>query len=74
MLLTLLLSGYIPPASEFFYFLFSVLGLFVVLGIWLLVLGVRQIKRDSTQLRGYWFVVGALAVPLLGYSLLMSLF
>jgi hypothetical protein len=52
MLLTLLLSGYIPPSDEFFYFLFFLLGLFVVLGLWLLVLGVRQIRRDSTQMRG----------------------
>jgi hypothetical protein len=74
MLLTLLLSGYIPPSDEFFYFLFFLLGLFVVLGLWLLVLGVRQIRRDSTQMRGYWFIVGALAVPLLGYCWLMSLF
>lgn len=72
MLLLVLLSGYIPPSSEFFYFLFVALGLFVVVGIWLLVLGVRQLKQDSSRMRGYWFIMRALAVPVLGFCLLVN--
>lgn len=72
MLLLVLLSGYIPPSSEFFYFLFVALGSFIVVGIWLLIVGVRQLKQDSSRMRGYWFVIGALAVPILGFCLLVN--
>lgn len=72
MLLLVLLSDYIPPSSGFFYFLFVALSLSVVVGIWLLVLGIRQLKQDSRRMRGYWFIVGALAVPALSFCLLVS--
>jgi hypothetical protein len=72
MLLLVLLSGYIPPSSGFFYLLFVAVSLFVVVGLWLLVLGVRQLKQDSSRMRGYWLVIGALAVPVLGFCLLVN--
>jgi hypothetical protein len=66
MLLTPLLSGYIPPLG-FFTFLFVALTAFAAMGIGLLIAGVRLVREDSTRRLGYWLIVAAFAVPALGF-------
>jgi hypothetical protein len=73
MLLTLLLSGYIPPSEGFFIFLAGALTFLALLGIGLLIAGVRQVRRDGARMSGYWLIVAAFAVPALCYSYLVSL-
>jgi hypothetical protein len=72
MLLTLLLSGYIAPSESFFHLLYKALFVLALVGIGLLIAGVRQLKRDSTRMRGYWLILAAIAVPVLGFGFLVS--
>jgi high-affinity Fe2+/Pb2+ permease len=72
MLNTLLLSGYIPPSSGVIDFFLGLLAFSVLAGVLVLWWGVRLIKRDKWI--GLLLVLVAVALPVLGWNLLGSIF
>jgi hypothetical protein len=72
MLNMLLLSGYIPPSSDAINFFLGILAFSVLAGLLALWWGVRLIKRDKRI--GFAVVLVAVALPILGWNLLGSIF
>jgi hypothetical protein len=72
MLNTLLLSGYIPPTSDAINFLLGILAFSVLAGLLALWWGVRFIRQDKWV--GLLLVLVAVALPVLGWNLLGSIF
>lgn len=72
MLLTLLLSGYIPPSSEAINFCLGILAFSVLAALLLGWWGVHLLRRQ--QPAGWLPLLGAVVLPLLGLQLLGSIF
>ncbi|RZK97955.1 MAG: hypothetical protein EOO62_27220 [Hymenobacter sp.] len=72
MLLTLLLSGYIPPSSEAINILLGILVFSLLAGLLVLWWGVRLLRREKPV--GWLVLMGAVVLPVLGWQFVASVF